>query len=143
MASAPSIIRVVDLETTGETPAAHGVCEVGWQDVALGADGRWDLYGEGGSRMVNPGRPIPPVTQAIHHILDEQVADAPLWIDVGRPVLDLTSGLRAVRARGLEAMSRTRDASPLDRDGFRHPVVITMAAGNAVILLLSLAQYLS
>ena len=55
------------------------MCEVGWQDVALGEDGRWELYGEGGSRLVNPGRPIPPITQAIHHILDEQVADAPLW----------------------------------------------------------------
>ena len=88
MASPPSIIRVVDLETTGETPATHGVCEVGWQDVALGKDGRWELYGEGGSRLINPGRPIPPITQAIHHILDEQVADAPLWFDAARPVLD-------------------------------------------------------
>ena len=88
MAPQPSIIRVVDLETTGETPASHGVCEVGWQDVALGSDGRWELHGDGGNRMVNPGRPIPPVTHAIHHILDQQVADAPYWIDVGRPVLD-------------------------------------------------------
>ncbi|WP_375396699.1 3'-5' exonuclease [uncultured Sphingomonas sp.] len=84
----PSIIRVIDLETTGETPSTHGVCEVGWQDVALGPDGRWGLLGEGGSRLINPGRPIPPVTQAIHHILDEQVADAPSWIDAARPVLD-------------------------------------------------------
>ena len=84
----PSIIRVVDLETTGQAPPAHGVCEIGWQDVALGADGRWDLHGEGGQRYVNPGRPIPPVTQAIHHILDEQVAGEPFWQDVARPVLD-------------------------------------------------------
>lgn len=84
----PSIIRVVDLETTGQAPPAHGVCEIGWQDVALGADGQWELYGEGGQRFVNPGRPIPPITQAIHHILDEQVADAPYWQDVARPVLD-------------------------------------------------------
>ncbi|WP_034161576.1 3'-5' exonuclease [Sphingomonas sp. ERG5] len=84
----PQIIRVVDLETTGPAPPAHGVCEIGWQDVALGADGRWDLQGEGGARLVNPGRPIPPVTQAIHHILDEQVANEPLWHDVARAVLD-------------------------------------------------------
>lgn len=84
----PSIIRVIDLETTGQAPPAHGVCEVGWQDVALGADGRWEIHGEGGQRYVNPGRPIPPITQAIHHILDEQVADAPFWQDVARPVLD-------------------------------------------------------
>ncbi|MBY0284165.1 MAG: 3'-5' exonuclease [Sphingomonas sp.] len=88
MASAPQIIRVIDLETTGQAPPAHGVCEIGWQDVALGADGRWALYGDGGALYVNPGRPIPPITQAIHHILDEQVADAPFWHDVARPVLD-------------------------------------------------------
>jgi hypothetical protein len=54
------------------------------------------------------------------------------------------AGLRVVRERGLAAMSRTGDtAPPLDPDGLRHPVVIVMAAGNAVILALSLAQYLS
>jgi exodeoxyribonuclease X len=88
MPPAPQIIRVIDLETTGVAPPAHGVCEIGWQDVALGTDGRWEIYGEGGSRLVNPGRPIPPVTQAIHHILDEHVADAPFWHDVARAVLD-------------------------------------------------------
>ena len=88
MAPAPQIIRVIDLETTGEAPPLHGVCEIGWQDVALGAGGLWELQGEGGARLVNPGRPIPPLTQTIHHILDEQVADAPLWHDVARAVLD-------------------------------------------------------
>ena len=86
--ASPSIIRVIDLETTGQAPPLHGVCEIGWQDVALGADGRWTLEGDGGSFLVNPGRPIPPITQAIHHILDEEVADAPYWNDCARPVLD-------------------------------------------------------
>lgn len=84
----PSIVRVIDLETTGNAPPAHGVVEIGWQDVALGANGRWELYGEGGQRLVNPGRPIPPVTMAVHHIRDEDVAEAPWWHDVARPVLD-------------------------------------------------------
>lgn len=84
----PPMIRVVDLETTGPAPPAHGVCEIGWQDVAQGADGRWELVGEGGARLVNPGRSMPPITQAIHHILDEQVADAPMWHDVARQALD-------------------------------------------------------
>ena len=84
---APSIIRVIDLETTGQAPPAHGVCEIGWQDVALQRDGRWEIHGEGGSRMVNPGRQIPPLTMAVHHIRDEDVADAPWWHDVARPVL--------------------------------------------------------
>lgn len=86
--SPPPIIRVIDLETTGDKPPAHAVCEIGWQDVAQGEDGRWELYGEGGNRLVNPGRPIPPLTMAIHHIRDEDVADAPWWHDVARPILD-------------------------------------------------------
>ena len=64
----PSMIRVIDLETTGNAPPAHAVIEIGWQDVALGADGRWELHGEGGAILVNPGRPIPPITMAVHHI---------------------------------------------------------------------------
>lgn len=86
--SSPQIIRVIDLETTGQAPPAHAVCEIGWQDVAPGADGHWEIHGEGGSMLVNPGRPIPPITMAVHHILDEDVAEAPYWHDCARPVLD-------------------------------------------------------
>ena len=86
--ASPQIIRVIDLETTGQAPPLHGVCEIGWQDVAQDAEGRWEISGEGGSILVHPGRAIPPVTQAIHHILDEEVADAPSWNDCARPILD-------------------------------------------------------
>jgi exodeoxyribonuclease X len=80
-------VRVVDLETTGTRPPAHGVCEIGWQDVVQDADGRWAIGGADGARFVNPGRPIPPVTQAVHHIIDSDVADAPYWPDIAPSVL--------------------------------------------------------
>lgn len=86
--SSRTLIRVIDLETTGQTPPEHGVVEIGWQDVALQSDGRWELEGEGGSRLVHPGRAIPPLTMAVHHIRNEDVVDAPLWHDVARPILD-------------------------------------------------------
>jgi exodeoxyribonuclease X len=86
--ASPQIIRVIDLETTGNAPPAHGVCEIGWQDVALSASGRWEIFGEGGSQLVNPGRLMSSITTAIHHIRDEDVADAPWWQDVARPILD-------------------------------------------------------
>ena len=80
-------IRVIDLETTGSRPPAHDVCEIGWQDVALAPSGRWAVTEDRGSRLVNPGRPIPPVTQAVHHIIDEDVADAPLFRAVAPAIL--------------------------------------------------------
>ncbi|GGE78661.1 3'-5' exonuclease [Sphingomonas prati] len=87
MTAPGTFIRVVDLETTGSRPPAHAVCEIGWQDVVLGDDGIWQIGGADGAHLVNPGRLIPPVTQAVHHIIDEDVADAPYWPDIAPTVL--------------------------------------------------------
>jgi exodeoxyribonuclease X len=71
-------IRVLDLETTGQSLANGGVVEAGWQDLAY--DGRsWSLTGPVCSVLVNPGMPISPETSAVHHIIDEDVFDAPAW----------------------------------------------------------------
>ena len=80
-------VRVVDLETTGSRPPAHGVCEIGWQDVSLGDDGRWHVTTSRGSQLVDPQRAIPPVTQAVHHIIDADVVGAAVWADAAPPVL--------------------------------------------------------
>ena len=79
-------IRVVDLETTGSNPPAHGVCEVGWQDVTETPDG-WVVTESRGAHLVDPERLIPPVTQAVHHIIDEDVVGAPRWRDIAPTVL--------------------------------------------------------
>jgi exodeoxyribonuclease X len=78
-------IRVIDLETGGN--GANEVCEIGWQDVVLGENGRWSLNQERGALLVNPGRPISPDTMAVHHILDAEVADAPFWKEVAPSIL--------------------------------------------------------
>ena len=91
-------IRVIDLETTGSRPPAHGVCEVGWQDVVQSPTGRWVVADARGTRLVNPGRPIPPVTMAVHHIIDADVADAPPWPDVAPAVLRPPGGALALAA---------------------------------------------
>lgn len=85
-------VRLIDLETTGSRPPAHAVVEIGWQDVVEGADGVWfvadpDFGVTDGHTLVDPGRAIPAVTQAIHHIIDADVAGAPLWSDAAPPVL--------------------------------------------------------
>ncbi|MDO6414132.1 3'-5' exonuclease [Sphingomonas sp. BIUV-7] len=91
-------LRVIDLETTGSRPPAHAVCEIGWQDVVRNDDGRWFVSSERGARFVNPGRPIPPVTMAIHHIIDSDVAGAPFWRDVAPSILRPDGGSLALAA---------------------------------------------
>ena len=90
-------VRVVDLETTGSRPPAHGVCEIGWQDVSH--DGhRWQVTESRGSSLVDPGRPIPAVTQAVHHIIDEDVVGAPFWAQIAPTVLRVHPVMAAHRA---------------------------------------------
>ena len=91
-------IRVIDLETTGSSPPSHAVCEIGWQDVVLRSDGLWTLGPVGGARLVDPGRPIPPVTMAVHHILDEDVKGAPFWPDIAPSILRADGGAVALAA---------------------------------------------
>lgn len=91
-------IRVIDLETTGSRPPAHGVCEIGWQDVVLDASGRWVVDETRGARFVDPGRPIPPVTMAVHHIVDADVAGAGFWPQVAPPILAPPGGVLALAA---------------------------------------------
>jgi exodeoxyribonuclease X len=89
-------IRVIDLETGGNGP--HDVCEIGWQDVEMGSDGLWHVGESRGSFLVNPGRPISPETMAVHHILDCQVADAPLWRQIAPGVLQPPGDVVALAA---------------------------------------------
>ena len=89
-------VRVIDLETGGNGPAE--VCEIGWQDVVQDADGSWRLDEARGALFVNPGRPISPDTMAIHHILDEQVKDAPFWKAVAPGILRPDGSVLALAA---------------------------------------------
>lgn len=65
-------IRIIDLETTGLLPTDR-VVEIASVDLVDGAVGGIT------SRLCNPGIPIPPDLSAIHHIIDEDVADCQLW----------------------------------------------------------------
>ncbi len=95
-----SRLRVVDLETTGDSFANGGVVEVGWQDLITDPDGGWVLHAGPGACLVQPGCPISAMTSAVHHIVDEDVAGAPLWHDLAPDVLqrDRPMALAAHRA---------------------------------------------
>jgi len=66
-------IRIIDLETTGIDATAH-VVEVG--SVDLLSDGTISRHQE---QLVKPPCLIPAEAQAVHHITDEDVADAKPW----------------------------------------------------------------
>lgn len=89
-------VRVIDLETAGDGP--QDVCEIGWQDVTVGVDGRWELTKERGAHLVNPGKPISPDTMAVHHIRDEDVSGAPFWKEIAPSVLKPAGGVVALAA---------------------------------------------
>jgi exodeoxyribonuclease X len=71
---------VVDVETTGIDPAVDGVVEVACTLVRNGSEL------ESFSSLIDPGRPIPAVASAVHHITNEHVRGAPSLGDV-RPKL--------------------------------------------------------
>ena len=70
------LIRVIDFETTGlqEDKGGAAICEIGWRDVEATPPGA--VVGGGQSFLVDPGRPIPAITRAVHHISDADVAGA-------------------------------------------------------------------
>jgi exodeoxyribonuclease X len=90
-----AVARVLDTEGTGlKPPPEDAVCEVGWCDVfatAKDKDGtprRWIVDPKGPrGRLVNPDRPMPYEVQAVHHISDAMLADAPSLAEVMAEVL--------------------------------------------------------
>jgi exodeoxyribonuclease X len=78
-------LRVIDLETTGDSFTNGGVVEVGWQDLVRG-DG-WALERGPGALLVQPGCAVSPMTSAVHHIVDEDLVGAPIWTEVAPRVL--------------------------------------------------------
>lgn len=80
-----TLVRVIDFETTGLPPDAT-VCEVGWCDINVSPAGI--TVGLPNAAFCNPGRLIPPEVMAIHHITNEEVADAPSFADVIAPLLE-------------------------------------------------------
>lgn len=73
-----TVFRAIDFETTGIPTAEdkQAIVEIGWCDLT---DGFVDLPN---AVLCNPGRPIPHEAMAVHHITDDEVADATGSTDV-------------------------------------------------------------
>ena len=70
-------IHVIDVETTGLDPEADRIVEIAAVTVALEPRPRVEALAL--DTLVNPGVPIGPVAQSIHHIGDDMVARAPRY----------------------------------------------------------------
>lgn len=86
---ADTLIRVIDLETTGFAPPAE-VIEIGWVDLTSIDRVHW-ISDQPQSTLVRPNNPVPPETSAIHHLIDEDLVVAPLMVDA----LDMAKKLPA------------------------------------------------
>lgn len=75
MSIAQTTFAVVDAETTGKNPATDAVVSIA---VARVGPHPWTIW----STLVNPLRPIPPESTAIHGIRDEDVVGAPTFDEV-------------------------------------------------------------
>ena len=91
------LLRIIDLETTGDSFTNGGVVELGWQDLATDPNGAWQIVGAPQALLIRPASPISPATAAIHHIIDEDVAGAPSWLQAAPAVLQ-PPGLLALAA---------------------------------------------
>lgn len=71
------MIRVIDIETTGIDPGTDAIIEIASVDMVRdgGITNAMDT-------LVRPTKPIPPGASAVHHIVDEDVANAPAFGEV-------------------------------------------------------------
>lgn len=65
-------VRIVDIETGGTTPGSDDILEIASVDLVKGGGFTNQL-----TTFVRNTKPIPATAKAVHHILEEDVADAP------------------------------------------------------------------
>jgi len=104
-------IAFIDTETTGRDSAADRLVEVG---VVLGHKGQ---VTERRSWLINPGRPIPKETSAIHGITDDQVANEKSFAEVAGEIVEVLRG--AIPAAYNAAFDRGFLLAELERAGVR------------------------
>lgn len=86
-------VRIIDIETTGTDPQADAIVEIAAVDIKPGGGIVNDRQ-----YLIKPPIPIPPEASAIHHILDEDVADCPAL----REVIDEFAGADAYVAHNAD-----------------------------------------
>lgn len=121
-----TIIRVIDLECTGLEPTDE-VVEIGAVDVAINTHTKaFEEIRTFGSAFVRAKKSIPPEASAIHHILDEDIAEAELWNDVWPIYLSSDVTLFAAHNAAFEGQFLTEEMRQ------RRPLICTYKAALRV-----------
>jgi DNA polymerase III subunit epsilon len=106
-------VVMIDTETTGRDANLDRIVEIGLVIAVRGeVVTRW-------SSLVNPGRPIPAETTAVHGIKDEDVADAPSFGAVALELLEIIG--TAIPAAYNAGFDRAFILAELDRAQIRPP----------------------
>lgn len=104
-------IAFVDVETTGRDAAADRIIELG---IVIGRAGKIE---ESFNWLINPGRPIPKESSAIHGITDADVEGKPAFAEVAEEILSRFTG--AIPAAYNASFDRSFLLAELDRVGVR------------------------
>lgn len=119
-------LAFIDLETTGTCPRSDRVVEISVMVVPASGEA---LHR---TRRLDPGVPIPPEATAVHGISDADVAGAPAFRRVARPLLRLLEGC------DLCGFNLRRFDLPLLREEFRRAGLELPLEGRAVVDLMEL-----
>jgi DNA polymerase-3 subunit epsilon len=104
-------IAFVDVETTGRDPAGDRIIELG---IVIGRAGQIEARF---NWLIDPERPIPPESSAIHGITDADVAGKPTFAAVAEEILSCFKG--SIPAAYNASFDRSFLLAELDRIGMR------------------------
>jgi DNA polymerase III subunit epsilon len=103
-------IAFIDTETTGRDPSSDRLIEVG---IVRGQGGEVTRH----NWLINPGRPIPKETSAVHGLTDADVEGKPAFAEVAQEILACLAG--AIPAAYNAAFDRGFLLAELERAGVR------------------------
>jgi DNA polymerase III subunit epsilon len=104
-------IAFMDVETTGRDSANDRIIELG---IVIGRSGQ---VVERFNWLIDPGRPIPPESTAIHGITDADVAGKPRFAELAEPIMACFKG--AIPAAYNAQFDRSFLLAELERAGVR------------------------
>ena len=113
---------VFDSETTGLDPVSDEVVQLGAVRVVNGKI----VQGEVFNTLVNPGRPIPPGSTAVHQVSDAMVLDAPLFDAVCRDFHRFCENAVIIAHNAPFDMAFLRRQSKGTKISFDHPILDTV-----------------